>query len=50
MQSDKRTYQRILGTKFSSLRAIYPHGLSAAEMVSELVHYLNSNRKGKDSA
>ena len=50
MQSDKRIYQRILGTKFGSLRAIYPHGLSAAEMVSELVHYLNYNRKEKDSA
>ena len=49
-QSDERTYKRILATKYHKLRAFYPHGLSAAEMVSELVHYLNSNRKGKDSA
>lgn len=44
-QSDERTYKRILSTKYHKLRAFYPHGLSAAEMVSELVHYLNSNRK-----
>lgn len=44
-QSDERTYKRILATKYYKLRAFYPHGLSAAEMVSELVHYLNSNRK-----
>lgn len=49
-QSDERTYKRILATKYHKLRAFYPHGLSTAEMVSELVHYLNSNRKEKDSA
>jgi dTDP-4-dehydrorhamnose reductase len=45
VQTDERTYKRILATKYHKLRAFYPHGLSAAEMVSELVHYLNSNRK-----
>jgi len=42
MQSDKRIYQRILSTKYKGLRAIYPHCLPAAEMISELTHYLNS--------
>lgn len=50
IQSDEKTYRRILWTKYQGLKDIYPHGLSAAEMVSELAHYLNSNRKGKDSA
>ena len=42
MQSDKRIYQRILSTKYNGLRAIYPHGLPATEMISALTHYLNS--------
>lgn len=50
VQSDAKICKRILSTKYHSLRTVYPHTLSAAEMVSELVRYINSNQKDKTIA
>ena len=49
-QSDEITHKRILHTKYERLKKLYPFGLSAREMMSEFVPYVNSNLKGKDGA
>jgi len=39
--SDDKIYKRVLQTKYRGLKNIYPYGISAARMVSELAHYMN---------
>jgi dTDP-4-dehydrorhamnose reductase len=39
--SDENIHRRVLQTKYRGLKNIYPHGISAARMVSELAHYMN---------
>ena len=41
--TDGRSFRRVLTTRFRGLREIYPHGLSAEDMVKELAEYLKSN-------
>jgi len=41
--SDNRIYKRVLQTKYSGLKNIYPFGIPAAKMVSELAFYMNKN-------
>jgi len=41
--SDDKIYKRVLKTKFRGLKNIYPFGISAARMVSELAFYMNKN-------
>jgi len=49
-KSDDVTHKRILHTKHEGLKKLYPSGLSAREMMSEFVSYINSSLKEKDSA
>lgn len=41
--SDNKIYKRVLKTMYGGLKNIYPFGISAVEMVSELVFYMNKN-------
>ncbi len=41
--SDDKIYKRILQTKYSGLKNIYPFGIPVARMVSELAFYMNRN-------
>jgi dTDP-4-dehydrorhamnose reductase len=45
--SDDNIYKRVLETKYVGLKNIYPYGISAARMVSELGVYMNKNRGDK---
>jgi dTDP-4-dehydrorhamnose reductase len=42
--SDDRIYKRVLQTRYRGLKNIYPYGIPAARMLSELAFYMN---KGK---
>jgi dTDP-4-dehydrorhamnose reductase len=42
--SDDKMYKRVLKTKYDGLKNIYPYGISAAGMISELAVYMNKNR------
>ena len=42
--SDNKIYKRVLKTKYCGLKNIYPFGISAARMVSELAFYMKKNR------
>ncbi|HOC60478.1 MAG TPA: SDR family oxidoreductase [Smithellaceae bacterium] len=42
--SDDKTYRRILRTRYQALQQIYPYGISAVDMVSELAAYMKDNR------
>jgi dTDP-4-dehydrorhamnose reductase len=44
-ESDGKAFKRILSTKYKKLKEVYRHGISAAEMVSELAAYMKSNKK-----
>jgi dTDP-4-dehydrorhamnose reductase len=41
--SDDKIYKRVLRTKYQGLKNIYPYGIPAAGMVSELAFYMNKN-------
>jgi len=41
--SDDKIYKRVLQTKCRGLKNIYPYGVPAARMVSELAFYMNKN-------
>lgn len=41
--SDDKIYKRVLQTKYGGLKNIYPYGIPAARMVSELALYMNKN-------
>jgi dTDP-4-dehydrorhamnose reductase len=45
--SDENIYRRVLQTKYRGLKNIYPHGISAARMVSELAHCMNKESLGR---
>jgi dTDP-4-dehydrorhamnose reductase len=40
MASDDKIYKRVLQTKYGGLKNIYPYGIPAARMVSELAFYM----------
>ena len=42
--SDDKIYKRVLQTKYRGLKNIYPFGIPAARMVSELAFYMNKER------
>jgi dTDP-4-dehydrorhamnose reductase len=42
--SDDKIYKRVLQTKHRELKKIFPFGISASRMVSELAIYMNKNR------
>lgn len=42
--SDDKIYRRILQTRYRGLKRIYPYGIPAAGMVSELAVYMNKDR------
>lgn len=44
MASDDKIYKRVLQTKFCGLKNIYPFGIPAAKMVSELAFYMNKEK------
>ena len=46
--SDDRIYKRILHTKYNGLKNIYPYGISAAGMVSELAAYSEKDKRWGD--
>ena len=43
--SDDKIYRRVLQTKYGGLKNIYPFGIPAAKMVSELAVYVHSREK-----
>lgn len=45
--SDDKIYKRVLRTKYNGLKNIYPHGIPAAGMVSELAFYMNKEKQGR---
>lgn len=45
MASDDKIYRRVLKTRYEGLNNIYPFGIPAARMVSELAFYMN-NKSG----
>jgi dTDP-4-dehydrorhamnose reductase len=44
--SDENIHRRVLQTKYRGLKNIYPHGTSAARMVSDLAQYMNKGSLG----
>jgi dTDP-4-dehydrorhamnose reductase len=42
--SDDKIYKRVLQTNYRGLKNIYPYGIPAARMVSELAFYMNKNK------
>jgi dTDP-4-dehydrorhamnose reductase len=42
--SDDKIYKRVLQTKYRGLKNIYPYGIPAARMVSELAFYMNKEK------
>lgn len=49
LASDENIHRRVLQTRYRGLKNIYPHGISAARMVSELAHYMNKENLGRQS-
>lgn len=46
--SDDKTYKRILQTKYRGLKKIYPFGIPASRMVSELALFTDKEKKQED--